>query len=51
MDDPAVLDLYVALGCVALFCAVLTAAILAGRRRERTGHLLGGGNRNRSDAP
>jgi hypothetical protein len=51
MDDPGVLDLYVALGCVALFCALLTVAILAERRRARTGHLPGGANRHRPDAP
>jgi hypothetical protein len=51
MDDPGVLYLYVALGCVALFCALLTVAILADRWREKTGHLRDGDNRHRPDAP
>ncbi|WP_429468487.1 hypothetical protein [Paraburkholderia sp. WSM4175] len=50
MDDPSVLYLYVALGCVALFCAVLVIAVLVERRRERTSHLSGGDGRSRSDA-
>jgi hypothetical protein len=51
MDDPSVLYPCVAAGCVALFCAVLIAATLADRWREKTGHLPGGANRHRPDAP
>ena len=50
MEDPSVLYLCVAAGCVALFCAVLTVATLADRRRRETSH-LSGGSRDRSDAP
>jgi hypothetical protein len=51
MDNPEMLYLYLALGCIALFCAVLTAATLADKSRERKSHLPGGGNRRRPDAP
>jgi hypothetical protein len=40
MDNPDVLYLCVAAGCVALFCADLTAATLADRRRNATSNLM-----------
>jgi hypothetical protein len=49
MDDLSVLYLCVATVSVVLFCAVLTVAILADRRRG-TSH-LSRGSRERSDAP
>jgi hypothetical protein len=46
MNDPSLLYLCVA----AAVSAVLIAATLADRWRERKNHLSGGGNGNRSDA-
>jgi hypothetical protein len=50
MDDPSVLYLYVAQGCIALFCAVLGVAVLVEKRRKRTSHLSGGAHGGRIDA-